>query len=110
MFSKPNIRHLVQQIGLPRGAPPGLVAQSCCYSRYGGLNSSPPSTGSQEWKQETENRAASEETLPQDGCGEAPVHTVPAPAPAAQHCTVAGDVFNARVIRNLQERRGTRPW
>ncbi|XP_014392739.1 PREDICTED: alpha-tubulin N-acetyltransferase 1 isoform X8 [Myotis brandtii] len=28
-----------------RGAPPGLVAQSCCYSRYGGLNSSSPSTG-----------------------------------------------------------------
>ncbi|XP_070275110.1 alpha-tubulin N-acetyltransferase 1 isoform X2 [Myotis yumanensis] len=28
-----------------RGAPRGLVAQSCCYSRYGGLNSSSPSTG-----------------------------------------------------------------
>ncbi|XP_023600942.1 alpha-tubulin N-acetyltransferase 1 isoform X7 [Myotis lucifugus] len=44
-----------------RGAPPGLVAQSCCYSRYGGLNSSSPSTGNQEWKQgeqETENRAS----------------------------------------------------
>ncbi|XP_036093813.1 alpha-tubulin N-acetyltransferase 1 isoform X3 [Rousettus aegyptiacus] len=24
-----------------RGTPPGLVAQSCCYSRHGGLNSSP---------------------------------------------------------------------
>ncbi|XP_044113407.1 alpha-tubulin N-acetyltransferase 1 isoform X3 [Neovison vison] len=28
-----------------RGAPPGLVAQSCCYSRHGGLNSSSPNTG-----------------------------------------------------------------
>ncbi|XP_036212159.1 alpha-tubulin N-acetyltransferase 1-like [Myotis myotis] len=100
-----------------RGAPPGLVAQSCCYSRYGGLNSSSASTGSQAWKQgeqETDNRAASQETLSQDGSGEAPMHTVPpqaqAPAPPAQHCTVAGDMFNARFIRNLQERRSTRPW
>uniref|UniRef100_A0A9L0IXI0 Alpha-tubulin N-acetyltransferase 1 n=3 Tax=Equus asinus TaxID=9793 RepID=A0A9L0IXI0_EQUAS len=28
-----------------RGTPPGLVAQSCCYSRHGGLNSSSPNTG-----------------------------------------------------------------
>nr|XP_025746702.1 alpha-tubulin N-acetyltransferase 1 isoform X4 [Callorhinus ursinus] len=28
-----------------RGAPPGLVAQSCCYSRHGGLNSPSPNTG-----------------------------------------------------------------
>ncbi|CAK7310095.1 Alpha-tubulin N-acetyltransferase 1 [Vulpes lagopus] len=28
-----------------RGAPPGLVAQSCCYSRHGGLSSSSPNTG-----------------------------------------------------------------
>ncbi|XP_077017338.1 alpha-tubulin N-acetyltransferase 1 isoform X6 [Tamandua tetradactyla] len=28
-----------------RGTPPGLVAQSCCYSRHGGLNSSFPDTG-----------------------------------------------------------------
>ncbi|XP_034516331.1 alpha-tubulin N-acetyltransferase 1 isoform X6 [Ailuropoda melanoleuca] len=28
-----------------RGAPPGLVAQSCCYSRHGGLNPSSPNTG-----------------------------------------------------------------
>ncbi|XP_014638422.1 PREDICTED: alpha-tubulin N-acetyltransferase 1 isoform X3 [Ceratotherium simum simum] len=28
-----------------RGSPPGLVAQSCCYSRHGGLNSSFPNTG-----------------------------------------------------------------
>nr|KAF6271193.1 alpha tubulin acetyltransferase 1 [Pipistrellus kuhlii] len=98
-----------------RGAPPGLGAQSRCYSRYGGLNSSSPNADSQEWKQgeqETETRAAAEETLSQDGCGEAPTHTAPpqAPAPPAQHCTVPADVFNARVIRNLQERRSTRPW
>uniref|UniRef100_A0A4X1VJE4 Alpha-tubulin N-acetyltransferase 1 n=1 Tax=Sus scrofa TaxID=9823 RepID=A0A4X1VJE4_PIG len=28
-----------------RGTPPGLVAQSCCYSRHGQVNSSPPNTG-----------------------------------------------------------------
>ncbi|XP_038409349.1 alpha-tubulin N-acetyltransferase 1 isoform X3 [Canis lupus baileyi] len=28
-----------------RGAPPGLVAQSCCYSRHGGLSSSSPNIG-----------------------------------------------------------------
>nr|XP_040138215.1 alpha-tubulin N-acetyltransferase 1 isoform X2 [Ictidomys tridecemlineatus] len=28
-----------------RGTPPGLVAQSCCYSRHGGPNSSSPNTG-----------------------------------------------------------------
>ncbi|XP_054542653.1 alpha-tubulin N-acetyltransferase 1 isoform X11 [Pan troglodytes] len=28
-----------------RGTPPGLVAQSCCYSRHGGVNSSSPNTG-----------------------------------------------------------------
>ncbi|KAM7135591.1 alpha-tubulin N-acetyltransferase 1 isoform 5-T5 [Molossus nigricans] len=99
-----------------RGTPPGLVAQSCCYSRHGGLNSSSPNTGSQEWKQgeqETESRSASEEQiLSQDGCGEEPMHTVPpqAQAPPAQYWTMAGDMLNARFIRNLQERRSTRPW
>uniref|UniRef100_A0A671DI82 Alpha-tubulin N-acetyltransferase 1 n=1 Tax=Rhinolophus ferrumequinum TaxID=59479 RepID=A0A671DI82_RHIFE len=99
-----------------RGTPPGLVAQSCCYSRHGGLNSSSPNTGNQEWKQgkqETENRSASEEqVLSQDGYGEEPMHTVPpqAQAPPAQYWTMAGDMFNARFIRNLQERRSTRPW
>ncbi|XP_016070275.1 PREDICTED: alpha-tubulin N-acetyltransferase 1 isoform X3 [Miniopterus natalensis] len=99
-----------------RGTPPGLVAQSCCYSRHGGLNSSSPNIGNQEWKQgeqETEDRSASEEQiLSQDGYGEEPMHTVPpqAQAPPAQYWTMAGDMFNARFIRNLQERRSTRPW
>ncbi|XP_011382270.1 alpha-tubulin N-acetyltransferase 1 isoform X8 [Pteropus vampyrus] len=99
-----------------RGTPPGLVAQSCCYSRHGGLNSSSPNTGNQEWKQgeqETENRSASEQqVLSQDGYGEEPIHTVPpqAQAPPTQYWTMAGDTFNARFIRNLQERRSTRPW
>ncbi|XP_019487351.1 PREDICTED: alpha-tubulin N-acetyltransferase 1 isoform X2 [Hipposideros armiger] len=99
-----------------RGSPPGLVAQSCCYSRHGGLNSSSPSADKQEWKQgeqETENRSASEEqVLSQDGYGEEPMHTVPsqAQAPPTQYWTMAGDMFNARFIRNLQERRSTRPW
>nr|KAF6503944.1 alpha tubulin acetyltransferase 1 [Rousettus aegyptiacus] len=98
-----------------RGTPPGLVAQSCCYSRHGGLNSS-PNTGNQEWKQgeqETENRSASEQqVLSQDGYEEESIHTVPpqAQAPPTQYWTMAGDTFNARFIRNLQERRGTRPW
>uniref|UniRef100_A0A2K5HZM1 Alpha-tubulin N-acetyltransferase 1 n=1 Tax=Colobus angolensis palliatus TaxID=336983 RepID=A0A2K5HZM1_COLAP len=101
-----------------RGTPPGLVAQSCCYSRHGGVNSSSPSTGNQDSKQgeqETKNRSASEEqALSQDGSGEKPVHTAPpqapAPAPPAQSWTVGGDILNARFIRNLQERRSTRPW
>ncbi|XP_007971426.2 alpha-tubulin N-acetyltransferase 1 isoform X5 [Macaca nemestrina] len=101
-----------------RGTPPGLVAQSCCYSRHGGVNSSSPNTGNQDSKQgeqETKNRSASEEqALSQDGSGEKPVHTAPpqapAPAPPAQSWTVGGDILNARFIRNLQERRSTRPW
>lgn len=94
-----------------RGAPPGLVAQSCCYSRHGGLNSPSPNTGNQEWKQgeqETENRSAGEEqVLSQAGSGEEHMHTVP---PQAQAWTMGGDTFNARFIRNLQDRRSTRPW
>ncbi|KAM5165760.1 alpha-tubulin N-acetyltransferase 1 isoform 7-T7 [Callospermophilus lateralis] len=99
-----------------RGTPPGLVAQSCCYSRHGGPNTSSPNTGKQELKyaeQETEIRSASEEqVLSQDGSGEEPTHTVPqqAQAPPSQSWTVGGDMFNARFIRNLQERRSTRPW
>ncbi|XP_055119006.2 alpha-tubulin N-acetyltransferase 1 isoform X4 [Symphalangus syndactylus] len=103
-----------------RGTPPGLVAQSCCYSRHGGVNSSSPNTGNQDSKQgeqETKNRSASEEqALSQDGSGEKPMHTAPpqapapAPAPLAQSWTVGGDILNARFIRNLQERRSTRPW
>ncbi|XP_008691127.1 alpha-tubulin N-acetyltransferase 1 isoform X3 [Ursus americanus] len=99
-----------------RGAPPGLVAQSCCYSRHGGLNSSSPNTGNQESKQgeqETENRSASEEqVLSQAGSGEEHMHTVPPQAQAlpAQAWTMGGDILNARFIRNLQDRRSTRPW
>ncbi|XP_049743648.1 alpha-tubulin N-acetyltransferase 1 isoform X6 [Elephas maximus indicus] len=99
-----------------RGTPPGLVAQSCCYSRHGGLNSSPPDAGKQELKQgeqETETRSASEEqVLSQDGSREEPVPTVPlqVQAPPAPSWRVGGDMFNARFIRNLQERRSTRPW
>uniref|UniRef100_A0A673SQH7 Alpha-tubulin N-acetyltransferase 1 n=1 Tax=Suricata suricatta TaxID=37032 RepID=A0A673SQH7_SURSU len=99
-----------------RGAPLGLVAQSCCYSRHGGLNSSSPNTGKQEWKQgeeKTENRSAREEqVLSQDGSGEELTHTVPPQAQAlpAQSWTMGGDMFNARFIRNLQDRRSTRPW
>uniref|UniRef100_A0A2K5QTB3 Alpha-tubulin N-acetyltransferase 1 n=1 Tax=Cebus imitator TaxID=2715852 RepID=A0A2K5QTB3_CEBIM len=101
-----------------RGTPPGLVAQSCCYSRHGGVTSSSPNTGNQDSKQgeqEIKNRSASEEqALSQDGSGEKPVHPAPpqatAPAPPAQSWTMGGDIFNARFIRNLQERRSTRPW
>ncbi|KAK2492245.1 hypothetical protein MC885_006629, partial [Smutsia gigantea] len=99
-----------------RETSPGLVAQSCCYSRHEGLNCSSPTTGNQELKQgrqETENRSASEkQVLSQDGSGEDPMHTVPprAQTPPAQSWTVGGDMFNARFIRNLQERRSTRPW
>ncbi|EPY75785.1 alpha-tubulin N-acetyltransferase isoform 2 [Camelus ferus] len=84
-----------------RGTPPGLVAQSCYYSRHGRLNSSSPNTGNQEQKQgeqETENRSTSEEqVLSQDGSGEEAMHTVPpqASAPPAQSWTVGGDMFNA---------------
>ncbi|XP_032277917.1 alpha-tubulin N-acetyltransferase 1-like [Phoca vitulina] len=99
-----------------RGAPPGLVAQSCCYSRHGGLNSSSPNTGNQESKQgeqEIENRSASEEhVLSQAGSGEEHMHTVPPQAQAlpAQAWTMGGDIFNTRFIQNLQDRRSTRPW
>uniref|UniRef100_A0A8C0XRH3 Alpha-tubulin N-acetyltransferase 1 n=1 Tax=Castor canadensis TaxID=51338 RepID=A0A8C0XRH3_CASCN len=99
-----------------RGTPPGLIAQSCCYSRHGGLDSSSPNTGNQASKQgekETENRSASQkQVLSQDGSGEEPIQTGPlqAQAPPAQSWTVGGDMFNARFIRNLQERRSTRPW
>ncbi|XP_045862292.1 alpha-tubulin N-acetyltransferase 1 isoform X4 [Meles meles] len=96
-----------------RGAPPGLVAQSCCYSRHGGLNSSLPNTGNQESKQgeqDTENRSASEEqVLSQAGSGEEHIHTVPPQIPA-QPWTMGGNIFNARFIRNLQDLRSTRPW
>ncbi|XP_055426997.1 alpha-tubulin N-acetyltransferase 1 isoform X2 [Bubalus kerabau] len=98
------------------GTPPGLVAQSCSYSRHGRLNSSCPNTGNQELKQgeqETENRCAIEEqVLSQHGSGEEPMHTVPpqAQVPPAQAWTMGGDMFNARFIRNLHERRSTRPW
>ncbi|GAB5571290.1 alpha-tubulin N-acetyltransferase 1 isoform X1 [Prionailurus iriomotensis] len=88
-----------------RGAPPGLVAQSCCYSRHGGLSSSSPNTGNQE-------SASEEQVLSQDGSGEELMHTVPPQAQAlpAQSWTMGGDMFNARFIRNLQDRRSTRPW
>nr|XP_055185988.1 alpha-tubulin N-acetyltransferase 1 isoform X5 [Nyctereutes procyonoides] len=94
-----------------RGAPPGLVAQSCCYSRHGGLSSSSPNTGHQESKQgeqETENRSAGQEQgLSQAGSEEEATHTVP---PETQSWTMGGDILNARFIRNLQDRRSTRPW
>ncbi|XP_075859666.1 alpha-tubulin N-acetyltransferase 1 isoform X3 [Microcebus murinus] len=99
-----------------RGTPPGLVAQRCCYSRHGGLNSSSPSAGNQDSKQgeqETENRSASaDQVMSQDGSREKPTCTVPpqSQAPPAQSWSVGGDMFNARFIRNLHERRSTRPW
>ncbi|XP_037698999.1 alpha-tubulin N-acetyltransferase 1 isoform X4 [Choloepus didactylus] len=99
-----------------RGTPPGLVAQSRCYSRHGGLNSSCSDTANEEskqGKQETETRLANEEQLlSQDRCGEEPMHSVSPQvhAPQAPSWTVGGDIFNARFIRNLQERRSTRPW
>ncbi|XP_053458904.1 alpha-tubulin N-acetyltransferase 1 isoform X2 [Nycticebus coucang] len=101
-----------------RGSSPGLVAQNCYYSRHGGLKSLSPNAGHQDLKQgeqETENRSASEEqVLSQDRSGEKPTRTVPpqaqALAPPAQSWTVGGDMFNARFIRNLHERRSTRPW
>ncbi|XP_031203169.1 alpha-tubulin N-acetyltransferase 1 isoform X4 [Mastomys coucha] len=99
-----------------RGTPWGLVAQSCRYSRHGGFNTSFLGTGNQERKQgeqEAEDRSASEnQVLLLDGSGEEPTHTVAprAQAPPPQSWTVGGDIMNARVIRNLQERRSTRPW
>ncbi|XP_021005743.1 alpha-tubulin N-acetyltransferase 1 isoform X2 [Mus caroli] len=99
-----------------RGTPWGLVAQSCHYSRHGGFNTSFLGTGNQERKkgeQEAEDRSASEDrVLLLDGSGEEPTQTgAPrAQAPPAQSWTVGGDIMNARVIRNLQERRSTRPW
>nr|XP_045377587.1 alpha-tubulin N-acetyltransferase 1 isoform X2 [Camelus bactrianus] len=63
--------------------------------------------------QRRRTRSTSEEqVLSQDGSGEEAMHTVPpqASAPPAQSWTVGGDMFNARFIRNLQERRSTRPW
>ncbi|XP_040852696.1 alpha-tubulin N-acetyltransferase 1 isoform X3 [Ochotona curzoniae] len=99
-----------------RGTPPGLVAQSCCYSRHGGLNSSSPNTGNQEAKQgeqETDTRSATEEqVMSQEGAGEEAALPAPpqAQAPPAPSWAVGGDMFNARFIRNLQERRSTRPW
>ncbi|XP_069880321.1 alpha-tubulin N-acetyltransferase 1 isoform X5 [Dipodomys merriami] len=109
-----------------RGTSPGLVAQSCCYSRHGGLNSTSLNKGNQGSKQgerETENRSANQkQVLSQDGSAEEPTHTVPpqaqaqapqapqAQSPPAPSWTVGRDMFNARFIRNLQEFRGTRPW
>ncbi|XP_017655643.1 alpha-tubulin N-acetyltransferase 1 isoform X2 [Nannospalax galili] len=140
-----------------RGTPRGLVAQSCHYSRHGGMNTSPLSTGNPEWKQgeqESETRvmcghgvvkayshqvwhqdlqastkvplehlantlispparsASEDEVLLLDGSEEGPAHPAPprAQAPTAQSGTVGGDIINARFIRNLQERRSTRPW
>ncbi|XP_032744977.1 alpha-tubulin N-acetyltransferase 1 isoform X2 [Rattus rattus] len=99
-----------------RETPWGLVAQSCHYSRHGGFNTSFLGTGNQERKQgeqEAEDRSASEDqVLLKDGSGEEPTHTVVprAQAPPAQSWMVGGDILNARVIRNLQERRNTRPW
>eukprot|EP00072_Mus_musculus_P071399 XP_017173162.1 PREDICTED: alpha-tubulin N-acetyltransferase 1 isoform X4 [Mus musculus] len=99
-----------------RGTPWGLVAQSCHYSRHGGFNTSFLGTGNQERKQgeqEAEDRSASEDrVLLLDGSGEEPTQTgAPrAQAPPPQSWTVGGDIMNARVIRNLQERRSTRPW
>ncbi|GAB1301015.1 Alpha-tubulin N-acetyltransferase 1 [Apodemus speciosus] len=85
-----------------RGTPWGLVAQSCHYSRHGGFSTSLLGTVS----------ASEAQVLSQDGSGEEPTHTVAprAQAPPAQSWTVGGDIMNARVIRNLQERRSTRPW
>ncbi|OWK13517.1 ATAT1 [Cervus elaphus hippelaphus] len=108
------------------GTPPGLVAQSCSYSRHGRLNSSCPSTGklliSLPSNQYPCNPlsislpptrcAIEEQVLSQHGSGEEPMHTVTSQAqvPPAQSWTMGGDMFNARFIRNLHERRSTRPW
>ncbi|XP_027456839.2 alpha-tubulin N-acetyltransferase 1 isoform X4 [Zalophus californianus] len=51
--------------------------------------------------------AGEEQVLSQAGSGEEHMHTVP---PQAQAWTMGGDIFNARFIRNLQDRRSTRPW
>ncbi|XP_038198591.1 alpha-tubulin N-acetyltransferase 1 isoform X2 [Arvicola amphibius] len=100
-----------------RGTPQGLVAQSCHYSRHGEINTSSLGTGSQERKQgeeEAEDRSPSEDrVLLQDGSGEEATARPVAPrvqAPPAQSWTMGGDIINARFIRNLQERRSTRPW
>ncbi|XP_040588119.1 alpha-tubulin N-acetyltransferase 1 isoform X6 [Mesocricetus auratus] len=127
-----------------RGTPPGLVAQSCHYSRHGGLSTSslgrgkwspflilqpsgphtpprPPqmpgvSAGYQERKQgeqESEDRSSGEDQiLLEDGSAKEPPPSVAprVPAPPAETWTVGGAIINARFIRNLQERRSTRPW
>ncbi|XP_036032308.1 alpha-tubulin N-acetyltransferase 1 isoform X3 [Onychomys torridus] len=99
-----------------RVTPQGLAAQSCHYSRHGGNSTSSLGTGSQELKQgeqEAEDRLSSEDqVLLAFGSGEEPTRTAAAAVPntSAQPWTVGGDVINARFIRNLQERRSTRPW
>ncbi|XP_055453005.1 alpha-tubulin N-acetyltransferase 1 isoform X4 [Psammomys obesus] len=94
-----------------RGGPPGLVAQSCRYSRHGAVNPSSLGTGNRERKQgeqEAEDRSASED---QDRPGEEPASAAPgAQAPAAQSWTMGGHMMDARFIRNLHEGRSTRPW
>ncbi|XP_042121528.1 alpha-tubulin N-acetyltransferase 1 isoform X11 [Peromyscus maniculatus bairdii] len=99
-----------------RVTPRGLAAQSCHYSRHGGISTSSLGTGNQERKQgeqEAEDRLSSEDqVLLTFGSGEEPSSTV-APTVqnrSAQSWPVGGDVLNARFIRNLQERRSTRPW
>ncbi|XP_028717550.1 alpha-tubulin N-acetyltransferase 1 isoform X2 [Peromyscus leucopus] len=99
-----------------RVTPRGLAAQSCHYSRHGGISTSSLGTGNQERKQgeqEAEDRLSSEDqVLLTFGSGEEPSSTV-APTVqnrSAQSWPVGGDVVNARFIRNLQERRSTRPW
>lgn len=50
--------------------------------------------------------------MSQEGAGEEAALPAPpqAQAPPAPSWAVGGDMFNARFIRNLQERRSTRPW
>ncbi|XP_021506988.1 alpha-tubulin N-acetyltransferase 1 isoform X5 [Meriones unguiculatus] len=94
-----------------RGGPPGLVAQSCRYSRHGAVNTLSLGTGNRERKQgeqEAEDRLASEDP---DRPGEEPASAAPgAQAPAAQSWTMGGHMMDARFIRNLHEGRSTRPW
>nr|XP_055185986.1 alpha-tubulin N-acetyltransferase 1 isoform X3 [Nyctereutes procyonoides] len=51
--------------------------------------------------------AGQEQGLSQAGSEEEATHTVP---PETQSWTMGGDILNARFIRNLQDRRSTRPW
>ncbi|XP_021115824.1 alpha-tubulin N-acetyltransferase 1 isoform X6 [Heterocephalus glaber] len=95
-----------------RGTPPGLVAQSCCYSRHGGPNPSSPGAGHRDSKQgepdlESGRSARAEQLSGRAGSGEEAARTAPPGPPWAG----GGAALSARFLRSpQQQRRSTRPW